>query len=378
MEITLNREQAMRAVDVVRNFAEGASGLKVLQGVLVSAHPGCVRLVTTDLAVWCQVDLWDAQTPEPGEVLVTARNLATVLKTMPASRVHLRSEGEDVVCEAGSSEVRLTGLDVQEFPDVGLPEGRLLMMPLEAALIDKVAYAVSRDETRYTLCGVHLEVEGRHLKLVATDGHRLSRFQGMLPPGSQCDAGEEPVKATLPVRLLQEGVRLGAKLKSSVTLELYEKAALVRINGSICIWSKCIEGQYPAYEEAIPSEYTGTVSVPKGAFSSAVSRLDALSKGRRHAGVLLYANGSDLVLRLPADADGGISAVERLSPARTEGTVPECGLRITPLSDAIARLPDTSWVDVRFSDGEGLQPVVIQSAGSNGAGLLAVIMPVKV
>ena len=377
MEITLNREQAMRAVDVVRNFAEGASGLKVLQGVSVSAESGHVRLVTTDLAVWCQVEM-DAQTPEPGEALVSARNLATVLKTMPASRVHLRSEGEDVVCEAGSSEVRLTGLDVQEFPDVGLPEGRLLKMPLEAALIDKVAYAVSRDETRYTLCGVRLEVEGRQLRLVATDGHRLSRFQGTLPPGSQCDAGEEPVKATLPVRLLQEGVRLGAKLKSSVTLELYEKAALVRINGSVCIWSNVIEGQCPAYEEAIPSEYTGTVSVPKGALSSAVSRLEALSKGRRQAGALLYVNDSDLVLRLPADAEGGISAVERLSPVRTEGTVPDCGLRITPLSDAIARLPDTSWVDVRFSDGEGLQPVVIQSAGSNGAGLLAVIMPVKV
>ena len=377
MQITLDREQAMRAVDVVRNFAEGASGLKVLQGVLVSADSSHVRLVTTDLAVWCQVEM-DAQTPEPGEALVSARHLATVLKTVRTGRVHLRSEGEDVVCAAGSSEVRLTGLDVQEFPDVGLPEGRLLMMPLEAALIDKVAYAVSRDETRYTLCGVRLEVEGRQLSLVATDGHRLSRFQGTLPPGSQCDAGEEPVKATLPVRLLQEGVRLGARLKSSVTLELYEKAALVRINGSVCIWSQLIEGQYPAYEEALPSQFTGTVSVPKGVLSSAVSRLEALSKGRRHAGVLLYANGSGLVLRLPADAEGGISAVERLSPVRTEGTVPECGLRITPLSEALARLPDTSWVDVRFSDGEGLQPVVIQSAGSNGAGLLAVIMPVKV
>ena len=377
MKITLDREQAMRAVGVVRNFAEGASGLKVLQGVLVSAESGHVRLVTTDLAVWCQVEM-DAQTPEPGEALVSARNLATVLKTMPAGRVQLRSEGEDVVCEAGSSEVRLTGLDVQEFPDIGLPEGRLFKMPLEAALIDKVAYAVSRDETRYTLCGVRLEVEGRQLSLVATDGHRLSRFQGTLPPGSEYDAGEEPVKATLPVRLLQEGVRLGAKLKSSVSLELYEKAALVRVNGSVCIWSQLIEGQYPAYEEALPLQFTGTVSAPQSALMSAVSRLQALSKGRRLAGAVLSMNGSDLELRLRRDAEDDIAAVERLPQARTEGTVPECGLRITPLSEALARLPDTLWVDVRFSDGEGLQPVVIQSAGSNGAGLLAVIMPVKV
>ena len=211
MEITLNREQAMRAVTVAKNFAAGASGLKVLQGVLVSAESGRVRLVTTDLDLWCQVDL-DAQTPDPGEVLVPVRSLETMFKNTPQSRVQLRSEGEGVVCEAGSSEMRLQGLDVEDYPDVDPPDGCLLEMPLAAAVIDKVAYAVSRDETRYTLCGVRLEVEGRHLKLVATDGHRLARFQGMLPPGSVCDAGEEPLAATLPVRLLTEGVRLAGKL----------------------------------------------------------------------------------------------------------------------------------------------------------------------
>ena len=90
------------------------------------------------------------------------------------------------------------------------------------------------------------------LKLIATDGHRLARFVGSLPPGSECDAGEEPVKTIVPVRLLNEGVRLGGKLGGSVMFELYEKAAAVRINGSIRIWSKCIEGQYPGYEGTIP------------------------------------------------------------------------------------------------------------------------------
>ena len=176
MEITLNREQAMRAVTVAKTFAAGASGLKVLQGVLVSAESGRVRLVTTDLDLWCQVDL-DTQTPDPGEVLVPVRGLETMFKNTPQNRVQLRSEGEGVVCEAGSCEMRLQGLDVEDYPDVDPPDGCLLEMPLVAAVIDKVAYAVSRDETRYTLCGVRLEVEGRELKLVATDGHRLARFQ---------------------------------------------------------------------------------------------------------------------------------------------------------------------------------------------------------
>ena len=374
MEILLHREQTVKAVDVARNFAEGASGLKVLQGVFLSAGFGRLRLTTTDLELSCQVEL-KAQTPRPGKALVPVRSLATVLKNAPHSRVVLRSVGDDVVCEAGPSEVRLSGLDVEEYPDVEAPEGCLLSMPLTAALVDKVAYAVSRDETRYTLTGVYLEVEGRQLKLVATDGHRLARFTGSLPPGSDYDGGEAPVKAIVPVRLLQEGVRWGGKLGGSATFELYEKAAGMRLNGSVRIWANLIEGQYPGYEGTIPSEYTGTVSVPKGTLCSAVARVGALSKGRRHPGVVLSVEDSRLLLRLNADAGDGIAAVERVAPARIEGTVPVCGLRISYLSDVLARLPDVSWVELKFSGVHS--PVAIQGPVSSGAGLLKVIMPYK-
>ena len=372
MEILLNKDQAMKAVDVAVKFAETASGLQVLQGVLVSAEDGRVRLTTTDLEVWCQVEL-DAQTPQPGKALVPARKLGTVLKTMPHSQVRLRSEGDDAVCEAGPSEVRLGGLDMEEFPDVEAPQGRLLTMPLTASLVDRVAYAASRDETRYTLTGVLLCVEDRRLKLVATDGHRLARFVGNLPPGSTCEG--EPVEAIVPVRLLNEAVRLGGKPGGAVTFELQEKTAAARVNGSIRIWSGLIEGTYPAYEGTIPSAFTGTVFAPKGALCSAVARLAALSKGRRNAGLALSVEDSCLVLRLGGDAGDGIAAVERISAVRTQGTVPVCGLRIAYLSEALARLPDTAWVDVRFSDEEGASPVAIQ--GAEGSGLLKVIMPYK-
>ena len=90
MEIILNKDQAVKAVGVAKNFAAGASGLKVLQGAFLSAGFGRVRLVTTDLEVWCQVEL-KAQTPRPGKVLVPVRGLATVLKNAPHSCVQLRS-----------------------------------------------------------------------------------------------------------------------------------------------------------------------------------------------------------------------------------------------------------------------------------------------
>lgn len=376
MEIVFNRERAMKAIDVARNFAERASGLDVLQGAFLSAGFGRVRLTTTNLSLWCQVVL-DAQTVQPGTALVPVRQLGTVLKNAPHSRVTLRSVGGELVCEAGPSVVHLSRMDPEEYPEIDPPDGRLLTMPLTAGLVERVAYAASRDETRYTLTGVCLDVEDQQMKLVATDGHRLARFVGSLPPGSECDAGGEPVEAIVPVRLLTEAVRLGGKHGASVMLEVHEKAAAVRINRSIRMWSKLIEGQYPAYEGTLPSAYTGTVSVPKGALCRAVGRAAALSKGRRNPGLVLSVEASCLVLRLAEDAGDGIAAVERISPARIEGTVPVCGLRISYLSEALARLPDVAWVDVKFSDEQGASPVAIQGSASSGAGLLKVIMPYK-
>ena len=258
MELILNREHTMKAVTIAAKFAESAAGPKVLQGVCLSAEGGRVRLTTTDLALWCQVDL-AAQTPQPGTVLVPARTLGKVLKSLPHGRVTLTNDGDDVTLAAGPSEVRVSGIESDDYPEIDPPGGRLVSMPLHASLVDSVAYAVSKDPTRYTLAGVCLEVGTAGLKLVATDGHRLARHAAAsLPPGSVVDVDlEEPVSGIIPVRLLAEGVRLAGQLDGTAMLELYEKAAAVRVNGSVVISSGLIEGQYPAYERIVPSEHAG-------------------------------------------------------------------------------------------------------------------------
>ena len=375
MEISFERSRMLKAVNTAKGFAEGSSGQKVLQSICLSAGHGHVRLTATDLALWCQVDI-EAQTPEAGTAAVPARALGTVLKTLPGSRVSLRKEGDDVCLAAGSSEVRVAACDAGEYPDIVPPEGRLAALPLAASLVNKVAYAVSSDATRYTLNGVHVEAGGAGLKMVATDGHRLARYRAAsLPPGSVLDAeGEEPVTGIVPARLLWEGVRLGSQPGGTPTLELYEKSACVRLNGAVTLWADLIEGQYPAYEGVMPSEYSGCVTIGKGALGSAVSRLAALSKGCRVARVRLEVEDGEMLLEVE-DAALGVSAVERLAPSSVDGTVPVCGFNVRFLSDALERLPDAARVQLRFSDDAGESPVAVES--SDCCGLFAVIMPMR-
>ena len=375
MQITFDRSRMLKAVNTAKSFAEGSSAMKILQSTFVSAGFGRVRLTTTDLSLSCQVEL-DARTPQPGTVAVPVRTLGTVLKTLPHSRVSLRKEGDDVCLAAGSSEVRLAGFDVEEYPDVNPPQERLAAIPLPASLVNKVAYAVSQDETRYTLNGVHVEVGAAGLKLVATDGHRLAHYQAAsLPPGSVLDADlEEAVTGIVPVRLLSEGARLGSQFGSTATLELYEKSACIQVNGSVMLWADLMEGQYPEYEGVIPSEYSGCVTMPKGTLGSAVARLLALSKGCRVGRVRLAIEDGEMVLTVQDDALG-VSAVERLTPSSVQGTVPVCGFNVRYVSEALERLPDSVRVQLKFSDEKGESPVAVVSPDCSG--LFAVVMPMR-
>ena len=375
MDITFERSRMLKAVNTAKSFAEAASGQKVLQSICLSADHGHLRLTATDLALWCQVEL-DAQTAEAGTAAVPARALGTVLKTLAGSRVSLRKEGDDVRLAVGSSDVRVAGCDAGEYPDIVPPQEWLAALPLAASLVNKVAYAVSSDATRYTLNGVHVEAGTAGLRLVATDGHRLARWQAAsLPPGSVLDAdGEEPVSGIVPARLLSEGVRLGSQLGGTATLELHEKSACMRVNGAVRLWADLIEGPYPAYEGAIPSAYCGCVTIGKGALGSAVSRLAALTKGCRVGRVRLAIEDGDMVLEVE-DAVLGVRAVERLAPASVDGTVPVCGLNVRFMSEALERLPEAARVQLKFSDEAGESPVAVES--SDCAGLFALLMPMR-
>ena len=375
MEITFDRSRMLKAVNTAKSLAEGSSALKILQSTFLSAGQGHIRLTATDLSLWCQVEL-EARTAEPGTAAVPVRTLGTILKTLPHSRVSLRKEGDDVCLSAASSEVRLAGLDTEEYPDINPPEERLAAIPLPASLVNKIAYAVSNDVTRHTLNGVNIEVGAAGLKLVATDGHRLAYYQAAsLPPGSVLDADmDEPVSGIIPALLLNEGVRLGSQLGSTATLELHAKAACVRVNGSVMLWADLIEGPYPAYAGIIPSEYSGCVTIGNSVLGKAVSRLVALSKGCRVARVRVTVEDGVMVLKVEDDALG-VSAVERLTPSSLQGTVPVCGFNVRYLSEALERLPETVRVQLKFSDDQGESPVAVVSPDCSG--LLALVMPMR-
>ena len=372
MELLLKREQVMRGVETAKAFAGTASDPKVLQHAMVSGGFGKVRLTTTDLDVWCQVELTD-EIIRPGKALVPTKAFAKVLKNLPGRVFSMRREAGEMVFSAGGSEVRVAGMEAEEFPEVDLPQGRLFAVPLRAATVNEVAYAVGKDATRYRLTGVSVKASGGKLELAGCDGHRLSVVREALPPGSVVDIEELDFKGIVPVRLMLEGVRLARQRGASAVLELYEKSAAVRLGGGITVWSALLEGDYPDFEAIVPAEFAAHVVVSHGALSHAVSRLLNLSKGVGNPLMALRPADAGLELSLVQGADGVMSALERVAVIKGEGTVPALGLNVRYVAEALARLSDAVWVRLKFD--EACKPVVVESFENGSERLLTVIMP---
>ena len=119
----------------------------------------------------------------------------------------------------------------------------------------------------------------------------------------------------------------------------------------------------------------GCVTIRKSVLGSAVSRLLALTRGTRVGRVCLRVEDGGMVLHVE-DAASGVSATERLTPSEIQGTVPVCGFNVRYLAEALERLPDASWAQLRFSDDKGESPVAVES--SECSGLFALIMPIRV
>src|SRR5207244_2496609 len=142
----------------------------------------------TDLEVGIRTEI-GAETVQPGPLTLSARKLFEIVRESEAEKVTIKAlEGDWFELRCGRARFKMMGLDPRSFPAMPSPNGKgdqqpsraikgeLRLPPAEmASMIDKTIFAVSPDEARYNLSGVYVVApEGGTVRMVATDGHRLS------------------------------------------------------------------------------------------------------------------------------------------------------------------------------------------------------------
>ena len=352
MKIKIEKESFVNAIQIVQNIVSTKSALPILANMLLEAQQNSLRLITTDLdiGISCVIPV-DIQ--EPGIITIPAKRFGDIIKELPAEFVSINTKKNNlVIIETELCQFKIMGLSNEEFPKLPELKDREVIKLEQLSLkqmLTLTSFAVSFDETRYILNGILFKINKNTLSLVATDGKRLAIIEKKLKQDTNKD-----ICIIVPIKTIHE---LGRNLKDDgeLSLVLADNQVLFDM-GSVTIISRLIEGEFPDYQQVIPSTPENKIRIQREQFLLAIRRAALLSTPDYQA-VKLEAFKNRLVVSKSTPDIG-----ESLEELSVEYGCKEMMIGFNPnyLIDVLKNLQD-DMVEFELTDSE--KPGVIRTDG---------------
>lgn len=371
MKFTIDRAALLRSLNHVQSAVEKRNTIPILSNVLLKVEDGVLSLSTTDMDMEINESV-AAQVKEVGATTAPAGTLFDIVKKLPDDsevEIVLDDSGNQMSVKSGRSNFKLSCLPVADFPELNqgdMPTSFSVPANDLRALIDRTKFAMSTEETRYYLNGIYIhaaENEGvKVLRAVATDGHRLARFEMPLPAGAENMPG-----VILPRKAVAELRKLVEEAGDAIQIGLSESK--IRFNfDHIVLTSKLIDGTFPDYQRVIPQGNDKVVEVNPKAFSSAIDRVSTISDGKSRA-LKITLEGKTMTLSANSPESG--SATEDLEINGNDNM--EIGFNARYLMDITSQIEGDGC---RLTLADSASPTIIEDTGD--ASSLYVLMPLRV
>ncbi len=342
MKLTAAREDFLAPLQSVIGVVERRQTMPVLANVLLSARDNRLSITGTDLEVEL-VATRMVSVQQAGDITIPGRKLLDIFKALPEkTSVTLSTEGERVSIRGGRSRFSLTSLPATDFPvieEINAQQTLTLEQGEFRRLIDKTHFSMAQQDVRYYLNGLLLETDGKSLRAVATDGHRLAICEMALK--EQAKSGQQQV--IVPRKGVLELQRI---LGTDGSIELAIGTNHVRAQiGDIRFTSKLIDGRFPEYGRVIPASPSKKVEADRESLRAALQRTAILSN-EKYRGIRLTARTDLLVIQAHNPEQ---EEAEDQVEVSYKGDEVEIGFNVNYLLDALAAI-ETEKVEIGLTD----------------------------
>ncbi len=371
MKLQVERDPLAEAVAWAARALPARPTAPVLAGMRLEAGSE-LTLSTFDYEVSARATI-AVQAGEPGSVLVSGKLLSEIVRSMPARPVEITTDGTRATVKCGTATFTLMLLPLEEHPELpGMPEAAgTIGADLFASAIAQVALAAGKDDTLPALTGIRTEISDDKLTLVATDRYRLAVRELRWTPAT---AG---LTATLlvPARVLGDTARQlagGADVAVALPLETAEG----RTDGIIGFegagrrtTTRLLSGEYPKYQQLLPTEFSAVAELPAAPFADAVKRVALVAE--RNTPVRLTFSSGEVLLEA---GTGDEAHASEAADATFDGETMQIAFNPAYLLDGInATGSDT----VRMSFTSATRPAVLTGKGEAAADYRYVLMPIR-
>jgi DNA polymerase III subunit beta len=341
--------------------------LPILSNVLLEKKGQDMILQATDLELQVSTKLSGTVADGDFALTVAARKFFDIIRALPdGAKLQLNGKDSLIEVKAGRSKFTLQTLPAVDFPRMEASAASAAEVTLPQKTIKKilqlVQFSMAQQDIRYYLNGMLLVLEGKTLRVVATDGHRLALAETTLGT----DAGKREL--IVPRKTVIELVKLLADSDDPISLFLGESQVMFRL-GDTQIVSKVVDGKFPDYQRVVPVGHEKKMALNRQAGISALQRAAILSNEKfRGVRLVLGANS----LRVVCNNNEQEEAQEELE-AKYDSDPIDIGFNVSYLLDGLAAL-SSDEVTLAFHDPNS--SVLLTSESEPG--FKYVVMPMRI
>lgn len=278
MEFVIKQSVLKEELGFVQGIVEKKSTIPVLSNILIeSVGENTIRIVGTDLDVTIRCEA-KADIKQAGAMCIQARKLFDIVRLLDDADVHFtKEENEWVKLNCGKSNFKLAGVSRDQFPEV--PNFKNAPMKLSADIfnhfIQNTAFAITNEQSRFTLSGAKFMIENGSARMVTTDGHRLAFIEKKLAD----EAATESMDALIPKKALMELTKISRDAKGDVSFGEDANHIYFEVNGRLLITRK-LSGTFPNYEMVIPKDNDKRATFDADEMKTAIRRVSLMADER--------------------------------------------------------------------------------------------------
>ena len=330
MDISVKKEDIVSALSITLGVVEKRQTLPILANVLFEVDENTFKLTATDLESEVTTTGLLTSTQSSGKTTTSAKKLNELCRLIPdGEEIGLSLEGEKLNIKTKNGKYSLSTLPSSDFPVFDIDSGDSpLVIPAQdlRTLITSTSFAMGNQDWRHYLNGLFLSVEGGQIIAVTTDAHRLAVAN--IPTTSN-----NSFSGIIPRKSINEMAKFLSDQEGNAELKIKD-ASLELVVGNLIFKSKLIDGQFPDYQQVIPSGESSVLEINVKNFSETLSRVSVLSS-EKYKGIRLITSSDGV--RISANNPEQEEA-EEFFPAKYNGEELDIAFNVTYLQEIMSHL----------------------------------------
>ncbi|MBX3297937.1 MAG: DNA polymerase III subunit beta [Acidobacteria bacterium] len=351
MEFTIDQNVLRSELGIIQGVVERKTTIPILANILIeSIGEKEIRLIGTDLDVTIRCDA-EADIKVPGSMCIQARKLFDIVRALDVGDVHFKKEDNEwVTMQCGRAKFRLAGVDRAQYPELPQFKSTPMRLPAETFnyFIQKTAFAITNEVSRFTLSGAKFIVSDGSAKMVTTDGHRLAYISRSI----DSDAGSDNIDTLVPKKALLELSKVARENDGQISFGEDQNHLFFEMEGRLLI-SRKLSGTFPNYEMVMPKGNDNCAIFDLDEMRSAVRRISLMADDRTRSIKMTVRTGEiELNARSSEEGEG-----REVVPADYTGDETELGFNwqylLEFLNNAGTITGDTAGTQEKETDGDG-------------------------